>query len=368
MKEKIGQEKFQKEKEENYKHWFEDDLTGDFIATLGGELLMCNRSFIEIYGFKDINTALDYDISKFNLDDWVDLVDRLRSEYKIRSHESCHVTPSDKKIHVVSNLVGIFNDSDELVQIKGYTFDDTERKEAELSLKKSEKKYRLLFDEDLTGDFIATPDGKILECNPAFASIYGFRDCKSALKWNFSQSNPFDWPFLVTRLKKERKILGYQSWQRRSDGLRIHVIANLMGIFNDTKELIQVKGYVFDDSDRKLTEQELVHTHKKTAEILNSIQDGFVALNHYWQFTFVNERAAEYMNMDSEDLLTQNIWERFPQFLSTKYEEIFRKAMDEEEIQEFEAPGIYNPDLYFKCIVYPFPDGISIFIIDISKN
>ncbi len=365
--EKIEPVKSLKEGEEKYRHWFEDDLTGDFIATLDGELLQCNQSFIEIYGFKDLNSALNFNISKFNPEDWADLIDRLRSEHKIRGHKSWHVTPSDKKIHVVSNLIGIFNNSDELVQIKGYTFDDTERKNAEMSLKESEKKYRLLFDEDLTGDFIATPEGKILECNPAFAAIYGFKDCASALEWNISESNPFDWPFLVTRLKKERKILGYQSWQRRSDGLRIHVIANLMGIFNDENELVQVKGYVFDDSDRKLTEQELVHRHKQTTEILNSIQDGFVALSHYWQFIYVNKRAAEYVDADPEDLMGQNIWERFPRLSGTKQEELFRKVMAEEEIQEFESQGIYNPDLYFKFIVYPFPDGISILLIDISK-
>jgi len=366
--EKIKQEESLKEKEETYRHWFEDDLTGDFIAKLDGKLVQCNQSFIEIYGFKDLSQALNFNISKFNPSDWADLVDHLRCERKISGHESWHITPSDKEIHVVSNLVGIFNDSDELVQIKGYTFDDTERKEAEISLKESEKKYRLLFDEDLTGDFIATPEGKILECNPAFAAIYGFRDCTSAFKWNISESNPFDWPFLVTRLKKECKIIGYQSWQRRSDGLRIHVVANLMGIFNDSKELVQVKGYVFDDSDRKLTEQELVHSHKQTTEILNSIQDGLVALNHYWQFIYVNKRAAEYVKADPEDLLGQNIWERFPKLLSTKQETIFRKVMDEEELQEFEAQGIYNGDLYFKFIVYPFSDGISILWIDVSER
>lgn len=365
MKDKeFEPEKSLKEGEEKYRHWFEDDLTGDFIATLDGRLLQCNQSFVEIYGFEDQGQALDFNITHFNPADWAELIDRLKKEGKIRGHQSQHITPTKEKIHVVSNLVGVFNDSNELVQVKGYTFDDTERKMAELSLKESEKKYRLLFNEDLTGDFIATPEGKILECNPAFAAIYGFKDCTSALEWNISESNPFDWPFLVTRLKKERKILGYQSWQRKSDGLRIHVVANLMGILDDSGELVQLKGYVFDDSDRKLTEQELIHSHKQTTEILNSIQDGFVALNHYWQFIFANKRAAEYVKVDPEDLMGQNIWEMFPRLIGTKQEEIFRKVMDEEELQEFEAQGIYNPDLYFKFIVYPFSDGISILYIE----
>jgi PAS domain-containing protein len=65
----------------------------------------------------------------------------------------------------------MINESRDIVQVKGYIFDNTERKKAEESLKKSEEKYRRLFDDDLTGDFLATPEGKIIECNPAFSEI-----------------------------------------------------------------------------------------------------------------------------------------------------------------------------------------------------
>ena len=104
------------------------------------------------------------------------MIAALRREYKIYDHQSWHKRPDGVQIHVVANVIGIFNDLDELVQVKGYVFDDTKRKQAEESLKESEEKYRLLFDEDLTGDFIATPEGEIFECNPAFAEIYGFDD------------------------------------------------------------------------------------------------------------------------------------------------------------------------------------------------
>jgi len=101
-----------------------------------------------------------------------------------------------------------------------------------------------------------------------------------ASKSNISKFNRFDWPYMVTRLKKERKLYGFQSWQRRSDGLRIHVVANLIGIFNDSTELISVKGYVFDDTERKHAEEELARSKSQMREILDSIQDIFFALDH----------------------------------------------------------------------------------------
>jgi PAS domain S-box-containing protein len=353
---------------EGYNSFFEDDLTGDFIATLEGRVVLCNTSFVEIYGFDSLETALKSKISEFNRADWINLINQLKNDCKVKGHQSWHRRPDGKVIHVVANLVGIYNDSNELTQVKGYVFDDTERKKAEEFLQESEEKYHSLFDEDLTGDFIATLDGKILECNPAFADIYGFYSRELAAKSNISKFNSFDWPYMITRLKKERKLLGFQSWQRRSDGMRIHVVANLVGIFTDSNELTQVKGYVFDDTERKLAEDELARSKNQITEILNSIQDGFIALSPYWHFIYVNRCAAEFFGVEFDDLIDQNIWETFPQLIGTSYESSLRKAMEKNEIQHFEAQGLNNEKSWFSFSIYPSADGISVFWQDITER
>ncbi len=353
--------------EEKYHRLFDEDLTGDFIATPDGEILECNPAFAEIYGFDDYEKATQSNISKFNPDDWSNLIKCLKREHKIQSHQSTHEKPDGEQIHVVFNVVGIFSDVGELVQVKGYVFDDTDRKRAEEALKGSEEKYHRLFDEDLTGDFIATPDGEILECNPAFAEIYGFDGCEKVVHWNISEFNPFDWPYMVTRLKSEGKIKGYQSWQRRSDGLRIHIVANVVGIFSDVGELVQVKGYVFDDTERKKTEEELNRSKQQVMNILNSFKDGFIALNYYWKFIYVNQSAAQYFGLEPDDLIGQNLWEQFPELTGTTYETAFRRTRDEKEIQYFEAPSI-RKDQLFDVSVYPLDEGISVCLRDVNLH
>ena len=350
-----------KRSEEKYHRLFDEDLTGDFIATPDGKILECNPAFADIYGFDKVEEVIGSDISQFNPSDWDKLITRLNCEVKIQDYQSWQNITEDKQIHVVANLVGIFSDSQKLIQVKGYVFDDTERKEAEEALKRSEEKYHRLFDEDLTGDFIANVDGEILECNPAFAEIYGLDTVKKALKWNISESNPFDWPYMVTRLRNEGKIKGFQSWQRRKDFMRIHVVANLVGIFNGSGELIQVKGYVFDDTERKQAEEKLESGQRRITLILDSIQDGFVSLDNFWNFVYVNPCAAEYLVSDADDLVGQNIWERFPELMGTIHETHFRRAMNEQEIQYFEAQGMIRTEKYLDVSVYPSTEGISIY-------
>jgi len=368
IKEWQKTEKIIQRSEEKFQKFFEDDLTGDFIASPSGKLIMCNPSFVEIYGFEDHEQAMKTEISEFNKDDWINLINMLRTECKIKGHQSWHRRPDGKLIHVVANLVGIFNSSGSLTQVKGYIFDDTDRKKAEEFLQASEEKYHSLFDEDLTGDFIATVDGEILECNPAFAEIYGFTNRDLASKCNISKFNSFDWPYMITRLKKEHRLQGFQSWQRRSDGMRIHIVANLVGIFNELNELIQVKGYVFDDTDRKQAEEELARSKHQMTEILDSIQDGFIALSHYWHFIYSNRCASEYFKVEYEDLIGQNLWDTFPELKGTIYETSFRKAMETQEIQHFEVKGLNNNDHCFDFTVYPSADGISVYWRNISSR
>ena len=173
---------------------------------------------------------------------------------------------------------------------------------------------------------------------------------------------------MITRLKKERKLQGFQSWQRRSDGMRIHIVANLVGIFNESNELIEVKGYVFDDTDRKQAEEELARSKHQMTEILDSIQDGFIALSHYWYFIYSNRCASEYFKVEYEDLIGQNLWEIFPELKGTIYESSFRKAMETQEIQHFEVKGFNNNDHCFDFTVYPSAEGISVYWRNINKR
>ncbi len=73
IKDYKNSKKLLKRVKKNFIGFFEDDLTGDFIATIKGKIILCNPSFVEIYGFDNREMALKSEISEFNPNDWINL-------------------------------------------------------------------------------------------------------------------------------------------------------------------------------------------------------------------------------------------------------------------------------------------------------
>jgi len=147
--------------------------------------------------------------------------------------------------------------------------DITERNKAGAALRESEERFHRLFEDDLTGNFVCTPKGKILLCNPAFSAIFGFFSPEAAVGTSMLELyvDPAERNSMLKSLKKQGKLEWYEAWRKRLDGKSIYVVENLVGHFKDRGELYEIQGYIFDDTNRKLAEEE----RRRTQEALQGL-------------------------------------------------------------------------------------------------
>ncbi len=168
-------------------------------------------------------------------------------------------------------LVELFEDGrfldGRLIGVQGVAHDITARERAIGALRESEARYRAFFEDDLTGDFIADREGRVVACNPAFARMFGFSSVEDACSRPMAQLHTAagGWPAFVERLQRERQLLSFEQELRRVDDSPVHVIGNAIGAFDEQDRLASVKGYLFDVTAHRRTEEQLRHAQKMEA-------------------------------------------------------------------------------------------------------
>jgi len=140
-------------------------------------------------------------------------------------------------------------------------------KEAEAALRAGETRYRRFFDEDLTGDFIVSVEGEIIDCNLAYARMFGYETVEEIKRTNVINHYPVaaNREIFLERIRKERRLERYESELRRRDGSPIYCIGNEIGEFDDQGQLVCIRGYLFDDTKRVLLEREIRQNQKLEA-------------------------------------------------------------------------------------------------------
>jgi len=230
-----------------------------------GKILEVNEGFTTITGYSSADVI---DKTTYDLNLWANVADRLEVVNDLKHHIPVHGREYQFRTKNGTIITGLFSAEIITLQNEQYILssinDITDRKKAEEALKKSEQRYKHFFDEDLTGDCLCTPQGEVLAANVAFARIFGFPSSEHALTGHMSAyfRSPEHWQGLVARIASEKRIDYHDIEMVRPDGKPLHIIANLVGEFDDRNELVQIKGYMFDDTKRRDLEQQLIQAQK----------------------------------------------------------------------------------------------------------
>ncbi|MDH3381225.1 MAG: PAS domain S-box protein, partial [Flavobacteriaceae bacterium] len=127
-------------------------------------------------------------------------------------------------------------------------------KKQQKELERSHQEYKLFFEDDVTGDFISTVDGYLEKCNPAYLKILGYKTLEDLRKKGVPSvyESLEDRKEILRKVQKKGRLVDYEFNLIRSDGKIVHVIANIIGIFDRDKKLKAIKGYIIDNTERKI--------------------------------------------------------------------------------------------------------------------
>ena len=116
----------------------------------------------------------------------------------------------------------------------------------------------------------------------------------------------------------------------------------------------------------------LRESNQRATNILESITDGFIAVDGEWRLTYVNAKALEILrplHKTAATLLGANSWSEFPELVGTHLEDEYIRAMKERITAEFEfftrrsspgsTSGYIPPKTDFRCTSRTSPSARS---------
>jgi diguanylate cyclase (GGDEF)-like protein/PAS domain S-box-containing protein len=133
----------------------------------------------------------------------------------------------------------------------------TERKRVERAIRKSEKRYRLLFERNLAGVFRTTLAGRVVECNQAAAAMFGYDSPEEVMA--LADANLYDTASgrdsFLTKLKSEKSVTNHEMRFRRKNGDAAWAMLNASLVDDDSGIASMVEGTLVDITERKVAEE-----------------------------------------------------------------------------------------------------------------
>ena len=106
---------------------------------------------------------------------------------------------------------------------------------------------------------------------------------------------------------------------------------------------------------------------QQESDTLESISDGFFALDRDWRFTYINSQAARWINRLSKDAIGNSVWEEFPESVGSLFEQEYRRCAAEQVTVSFES--FYGPlNAWYAVRAYPIASGIAVYFQDVTEQ
>jgi PAS domain S-box-containing protein len=190
---------------------------------------------------------------------------------------------------------------DEVVGASILGRDVTEQREKEL-------RFTELFETLQEGVYFSTPEGQLLDANPALVSLLGYEEKRELLAvapsaLNFGPGAP-----VLGRAADDRGGLRTREVRmRRKDGQPAVFLDSSRAVWDTSGKIIRYQGTLVDITEKRNMEWELAQQEEFRRRLLESFPDLILVVDLEEHYTFVSSRARDLLGYEPKDMLRKKI-------------------------------------------------------------
>ena len=190
---------------------------------------------------------------------------------------------------------------DEVVGASLLGRDVTEQREKEL-------RFTELFETLQEGVYFSTPDGQLLDANPALVSMLGYAEKRDLLSVEPSALN-FDpgQPVLGRAIDDRGGVRTREIKLRKKDGTAAVFLDSSRAVWDTSGNIIRYQGTLVDITEKRKMERQLAQQEEFRARLLESFPDLILVVDLEERYTFVSSRAQDLLGRQPSDMLGKKI-------------------------------------------------------------
>jgi PAS domain S-box-containing protein len=169
--------------------------------------------------------------------------------------------------------------------------------------RRSERRFRSLFENALVGIYRTTPDGKILLANPALLDMLGYASLEELAERDLERSgfgSVRSRSEFMEAIEREGQVINWESSWVRRDGEAIWVRESARAVRDQTGTSLYFEGIVEDITENRRAEQ-------KFRDVFESAGDAILIHDLVGHILEANHVACQQLGYDHEDLLQMTI-------------------------------------------------------------
>jgi two-component system NtrC family sensor kinase len=192
---------------------------------------------------------------------------------------------------------------DEVVGASMLGRDVTEQREKEL-------RFTELFETLQEGVYFSTPEGHLLDANPALVNMLGYTEKRELLavepeSLNFEAGQP-----VLGRAVDDRGGVRTREVKlRRKDGAAAIFLDSSRAVWDASGNIVRYQGTLVDITERRKMERQLAQQEEFRARLLESFPDLILVVDLEERYTFVSSRARDLLGYEPQNMLGKKISE-----------------------------------------------------------
>ncbi|MBI5679888.1 MAG: PAS domain S-box protein [Methanobacterium sp.] len=200
------------------------------------------------------------------------------------------------------NIYNPIQSGKSIIGLTVFCIDITERKKAEDALRKSEEKFRAIF-ENVQDIFFQTDiKGKIIEVSPSVENYFGIGPNELVgNQVDMLYHNPEDRKKLLNALNEKGEVTDYEITLKNSENRLIYISANVHFIFDSKNRPVGIEGALRDITERKKTEEALKLSQIRLSDAMDLAHLANWELDPYKQIFIFNDKYYSMLGTTAED-------------------------------------------------------------------